>query len=169
MAGGSCVPHGLYGPSPREFWCERHSSGPREFSGTGSARRDGRHAKLRSSFPWWRSCETKQAKASSRRWDVVLSGGSDGRFEAGHGDDAHRPGARFRSGVRFHLGENSTVSFHGIYFARLAERQRHTPRNPAASHLEITPEDCHGVPLMASPSVDKTTFDFLKEKIHEED
>ena len=169
MAGGSCVPYGLHRTDPCEFWCKQRAFDAREFNRTESAGRHDGHAELPSPFRQQHSAETKWAEAASRRRHVVLSDRSDGHLEAGDGDAAHRSGERFRSGVRFHHGENSIPSFRRTCSAPLAQRQRHTPGNPAASHLDIAPEDYSGILPVASPSVKKTTFDFSKEKIHEED
>jgi hypothetical protein len=126
---------------------------------------------LSAPFAWHRSSEVKWREAGSQRRDVVLSGGSNGHFEAGHDNAAHRPGERFRSGVRIHASHDSTFSFSAIRSTRLAQRKRQTPRNTVAAHLEITPRKIASVfLLMAQPPANKTiTFDFSKEKNHEED
>jgi hypothetical protein len=100
----------------------------------------------------------------------MLSGGSNCRFETGHSKARNCSGGQLRCGARFPFGANSIFSFGGICSASLAQRQRHTPRNTSASHLEITPRR---LPWWTADGTGqrstKTTFRFSKEKIHEED
>ena len=143
---------------PQHEIAPRGEIDPREFSRTrpaGRAGSDGRHGKLPSPSRWERSGETgsreispdrttrpdqiKRSEACSGRRDVVLSGGSDCRFETGHSKARNRSGGQFRSGTRPSFDDNSIFSFGGICAADLEQRQRHTPRNTSASHLEITP------------------------------
>ena len=152
LAGRPGVSGRLHGSDPRECGVERrddhpqHEIDPREFSRArpaGPDGPDGRHGKLPSPFRWKRSGETgsqeiKRSEAGSWRQDVVLSGGSNCRFETRHSKAANCSG-EFRSGARLSFGANSIVSFGGICSAGLAQWQRHTPRNTSASHLEITP------------------------------
>jgi hypothetical protein len=189
LAGRFGVSRRLHDSGSREYRVKqrdvnsRDEIDPREFSPTrpaGRAGPDGRHGKLPSPFRWKRSGETgsreissDQAKfpeARSGRRDVVLSGGSNCRFETGHSKAADCSGGRFYSGARFSVGANSIFSFAGICASGLAERQRHTPRNTSASRLEITPRR---LPWWTADGTGqrstKTTFGISKEKIHEED
>jgi len=169
LAGRPGVSGRLHDSDPRECGVERRDDDPqheiaprgeidpREFSRTrptGPAGSDGGHGKLPSPFRWKRSGETgsretgpdqtssdqiKRSEACSGRRDVVLSGGSDCRFETGYSKARNCSGGQFRSGARPSFDDNSIFSFAGICSAGLAKRQRHTPRNTSASHLEITP------------------------------
>ena len=138
--------------NPQHEIAPRDDIDPREFSRArpaGPAGSDGGHGKLPSPFRWKRSGETgsreisadqiKYPEARSGRRDVVLSGGSNCRFETGHSKARNCSGGQFRSGARPSFDDNSVFSFAGICSAGLAQRQRHTPRNTSASHLEVTP------------------------------
>ena len=98
------------------------------------------------SFRWQRSRETARPETGSRRRDVMLSSGSYGRVQAAPGGPAYRTGERFRSSAGFHARDNSNFSCSRSRSARMAQRQRHTPRNAVAAHLEITPRKCVGFP-----------------------
>ena len=150
LAGRPGVSGRLHDSDPREFGVDRRDVNPRgnidrrEFSRTKPAGCDGKHGKLPSPFRWKRSGETgsqeiKRSEAGSWRQDVVLSGGSNCRFETGHSKARNCSAGQFRCGTRPSFDDNSIFSFGGICSAGLAQRQRHTPRNTSASHLEVTP------------------------------
>jgi hypothetical protein len=129
---------GLHTSKPREFRAEQCFFDPRESSRTDPDGPDGGNAGLPSSFWRQRTGKTQRPKARSRWWDVVLSCGSCGRVETGHSDAANFACALLRSAIPFQLGDVSALPFSGICSVRLAQRQRHTPRNTPASHLEIS-------------------------------
>jgi hypothetical protein len=145
--GHTGLPDGLHASQPREFrpphafgddsFDDQRFPAPGKISRTEPVRSDGRNGELPSSF--WRQLTGKSQRPQARsRWcDVLLSRGSYARLEIGHSDAANFSCALLRSAIPFQLGAGSLSLFSRICSVPLPQRQRHTPRNPPASHLEI--------------------------------
>jgi hypothetical protein len=142
------LPYGLHNSQPREFrpaqrfddrlFVDQCVFALSEFSRAEPAGPDGRNGELPSSFRRQRSGKTQRPQARSRRRDVVLSCGSYRCVETEHSDAANFPRALLRSAISFRFGAGSLPPRSRICSAPLAQRQRHTPRKPPASHLDIT-------------------------------
>jgi len=97
----------------------------------------------------------------------MLPCGSNCSFETEHGNAAHRAYERSCSGIRFQSGDDSIFLFSGICSVRLAQRQRHTPRNTSASRLETAPRTLLSHIDSAAIDRQKPHLIFQRRRIHE--